>query len=151
MTIKLYNRLYEYLIISRDIFVQSTKHYHSHHAGKEQNDNQRVENAEPLNIRMWHRFQNVIPPGRPFDCVIPLKQSNPSITTSSFFSLGLSRVIVYPMYSRPYHKFHGIRVCHLDRLSNCQRFAWYCQWFLPFTIDRGAVVNTVRHDFYSCW
>lgn len=58
------------LIVPRDILVQSSKENHGYHSRKEENNHQGVQYAEPLDIRMRHRFQDVVPTRRPFDRVV---------------------------------------------------------------------------------
>lgn len=43
-----------HLIIPSDVLVQSAQHNHGHHTAQEENNYQRVENREPLDIRVRH-------------------------------------------------------------------------------------------------
>lgn len=62
-----------YLVVSGDIFMQSAQHDHGHHAREKEDDDERVEDAKPLDVRVWHRLQDVIPTRRPFYRVVRLK------------------------------------------------------------------------------
>lgn len=59
-----------HLIVSSNILVQCSQHNHSHHSGQEQYNDQAVQYAEPLDLCMRHRFQNIIPSRWPFDGVV---------------------------------------------------------------------------------
>lgn len=50
--------------------MQRTQQYHSDHPAQEQNDNQRVQDTEPLDVRVRHRFEDVVPSGGPLDVVV---------------------------------------------------------------------------------
>lgn len=50
--------------------MQGAQHDHRNHPRQEQNDDERVEDAEPLNVCVWHRLENVIPSRAPLDRVV---------------------------------------------------------------------------------
>lgn len=59
--------LYQYLVVSGNIFVEGTEHDHRHHSRQEEHDDKRVEDAEPLDISVRHGVQDVVPTRRPAD------------------------------------------------------------------------------------
>lgn len=62
-----------HLVVAGNVFVQRSQHNHGHHAGQEEHDDQAVENAEPLDLGVRHRLQDVVPSRRPFDGVVAHK------------------------------------------------------------------------------
>lgn len=50
------------LVVSCNILVQGPQHDHGHHGREEEDDHQRVEDTEPLNVGVRHRVKDVIPP-----------------------------------------------------------------------------------------
>ena len=61
------------LVVPRDVFVQRPEQDHGHHARQEQDDHERVEDREPLDVRVGHTLEDVIPPGAPFDGIVLFK------------------------------------------------------------------------------
>jgi len=59
-----------HLVVTRDVLVKRAQEDHGHHAGKEEDDDERVHDGKPLNVRMRHRIENIVPSGRPFDVFI---------------------------------------------------------------------------------
>lgn len=59
-----------HVIVLSHIFVKYPEHDSSNDARQEQHNHQRIQNAEPLDICVWHRFQNVVPSWRPFDVIV---------------------------------------------------------------------------------
>lgn len=45
--------------------MQRPEHDHGHHSRQEEHDHQGVEDAEPLDVGVWHRVQDVVPARRP--------------------------------------------------------------------------------------
>lgn len=50
--------------------MQSPQHNHRHHSRQKQHDDERVENAEPLDVRVRHGLEDVIPTRAPFDRIV---------------------------------------------------------------------------------
>ena len=65
-----------YLVVARDVLVQSSEHDHGHHDGEEDHDDEGVDDAEPLDVGVGHGVQDVIPARRPTDVVVFLKIKN---------------------------------------------------------------------------
>jgi len=51
-----------HLVVASDVLVKCPQHDHSDHPREKQDDHQRVENTEPLDIGVWTGLQNVVPP-----------------------------------------------------------------------------------------
>lgn len=50
-----------HLIVPCNILMQGSEQNHSHHSREEEDNDEGVQNTEPLNVCMWHGFQNVVP------------------------------------------------------------------------------------------
>lgn len=59
-----------HLVVTRDIFVERSEHNHRDHSAEEKHDHQRVEDGEPLDVRVRHRLEDVVPSRRPLDRVV---------------------------------------------------------------------------------
>lgn len=62
------------LVVAGNVLVKSAQHYHCDHARQEEYDNERIQNAEPLDFTVRHRVQDVVPTRGPFDVILALKK-----------------------------------------------------------------------------
>ena len=53
--------------------MECTQHDHGHHTREEDHDDERVHDAEPLDVGVRHGLQDVIPTGCPLDVLVFLK------------------------------------------------------------------------------
>ena len=50
------------LIVLGDVSVESAEQDHGHHSGEEEDNDDTVDDAEPLDLWLRHAVQNVVPP-----------------------------------------------------------------------------------------
>lgn len=57
-------------VVLGEILVHGAEENHGNHSGQEEHNDERVENAEPLNLGVGHGVENVVPARGPLDLVL---------------------------------------------------------------------------------
>ena len=61
------------LVVASNVLVEGAQEDHGHHTREEEDDDQGVENGEPLDVGMGHTLKDVVPTGTPFDAGVLFK------------------------------------------------------------------------------
>lgn len=139
--------------------MQSTKKNHCYHSRQKQDNNQRIQDGKPLNIRVRHRLQNVVPTRWPFCAIILLITHTKRKKYKQFKTIwvetkskeALLILIMKKLFVKLYPEFVRIGVCdrNLVPLFQCSPRNGHWYFIINAVWIRRIVFETFGIHFHS--